>query len=91
MNYTIFVICLIVQCLKESLVKALGIGIGFEVGRLDFHVQTVDLSASETVLNTTVHIDGQLSQEWMFEEAMLEDHCVVVAVKSTPEQQVCSV
>ncbi|XP_041357277.1 uncharacterized protein LOC121374296 [Gigantopelta aegis] len=74
-------------CLKESLVKALGIGIGFEVGRLDFHIQTVDLLPNQTVLSSSVHIDGQLSQDWTFEETLLDNHCVAVAVKSSPEQQ----
>lgn len=69
------------QCLKESLVKALGTGIGFEVGRLNFYLKK-DVSEMDLVSNTSVEIDGSVVQDWTFHETMIEDHCVAVAIKS---------
>lgn len=68
------------QCLKESYVKALGIGIGFTLQRLDFHV-TSEVLVGRTVCDTQVYVDGTLQQDWRFEETMLDDkHGVAVAL-----------
>ncbi|KAK6172475.1 hypothetical protein SNE40_016115 [Patella caerulea] len=69
-------------CLKESVVKTLGIGIGYEFGKLDFRIQTTDLQPNHIVQDTTVHIEGKLDTDWSFEETMLEDHCAVVAIRN---------
>lgn len=68
-------------CLKESYVKALGIGIGFEIRRLNFNIPCKVLNESEVVTNTTVRVDGILDQHWTFEEQLLPDHCIAVAIK----------
>ncbi|XP_071087387.1 L-aminoadipate-semialdehyde dehydrogenase-phosphopantetheinyl transferase-like [Haliotis cracherodii] len=67
-------------CLKESYVKAIGTGIGFEVSRLDFHVSTEKLSMNRMVRDTSVYLDGKKQTDWLFEETMLDaDHCVAIA------------
>ncbi|XP_060064363.1 L-aminoadipate-semialdehyde dehydrogenase-phosphopantetheinyl transferase-like isoform X1 [Ylistrum balloti] len=66
-------------CLKESYVKALGVGIGFEVGRLNFDLTTRNIDSNVTT-DTTLKIDGTPMSEWAFEEQLLGNHCVAVAV-----------
>lgn len=71
------------QCLKESYVKTLGIGIGFEVQRLNFSLKN-DLSEDGEVINTTtLKVDSQPDGEWTFEEFLLDNHCVTVALNKT--------
>ncbi|KAK7489887.1 hypothetical protein BaRGS_00018909 [Batillaria attramentaria] len=70
-------------CLKESFVKALGTGIGFEVARLNFNTVSDNLVADHITRSTTLRVDGAPVSNWLFEETMLEDHCVAVA--SRPE------
>ncbi|ESO94018.1 hypothetical protein LOTGIDRAFT_104452, partial [Lottia gigantea] len=69
-------------CLKESIVKALGVGIGFEIGKLEFTLPTRDLSTSKISYDTTVKIEGKPDPQWSFEETMLGDHCVAVAIRN---------
>lgn len=70
-------------CLKESYVKALGIGIGFEVKRLNFKISS-DLAANEgTVTTTTLEVDGQYAKDWTFEETLVDNHCIAVARQSS--------
>lgn len=75
-------------CLKESYVKALGIGIGFEVGRLNFNLPTVKIDNGVTT-DTTLKIDGRAMPDWHFEEHFLDNHSIAVAVsknnKTSPE------
>ncbi|KAI8798271.1 L-aminoadipate-semialdehyde dehydrogenase-phosphopantetheinyl transferase [Biomphalaria glabrata] len=68
-------------CLKESLVKTLGTGIGFDVSRLNFQLKTAEVRDSLMVRDTQVEIDDEPALEWHFEETMLEDHCVAVAIQ----------
>lgn len=75
-------------CLKESYVKALGVGIGFEVGRLHFHIKE-NLSASHPTSSSTVSVDDVPENGWTFEEMMLDDfHCVAVATRQESDSQV---
>ncbi|KAL3879993.1 hypothetical protein ACJMK2_032265 [Sinanodonta woodiana] len=68
-------------CLKESYVKALGIGIGFEVERLNFDLVT-PLLQEDIVTDTTLCVDGKLQADWKFEEYIVDNHCIAVARKS---------
>ncbi len=68
-------------CLKESYVKAVGVGIGMDLLSLDFGVKEA-LNGSDILTSTTLSISGQLEKDWRFEEQMLDDkHCVCVALK----------
>ena len=71
------------QCLKESYVKALGIGIGFEVKRLNFMIKTKDLKACTQANNTELKVDDKHLNDWTFEEEVLDNHCIAVAVHNT--------
>lgn len=67
------------QCLKESVVKALGEGIGFGLDRLEFHLNSYPLTNDQNVTDTVFYLDGKVNQFWTFEETLLNsDHCVVV-------------
>lgn len=68
-------------CLKEGLVKALGVGIGFELKRVSFDLKTPVLSSSSITQDTMVMIDGKYDKEWCFLESMLDkNHSVAIAL-----------
>lgn len=69
-------------CLKESYVKALGIGIGFEVQRLNFQLYT-PLEDTHPVCNTTLRVDSAEATDWTFQETSLDNHCIAVALHHT--------
>ncbi|XP_052795486.1 L-aminoadipate-semialdehyde dehydrogenase-phosphopantetheinyl transferase-like [Mya arenaria] len=66
-------------CLKESYVKALGVGIGFEVKRLNFDLHDPLTEEGKMVTSTTLHVDGEGTRGWGFQETLLEGHCIAVA------------
>lgn len=69
-------------CLKESYVKALGVGIGFDLQRIDFHIYTPMLAAGERTSNTQLHVDGCHDCSWRFEETRIDnDHYVAIATQ----------
>ncbi|XP_078602362.1 L-aminoadipate-semialdehyde dehydrogenase-phosphopantetheinyl transferase-like [Branchiostoma floridae x Branchiostoma japonicum] len=69
-------------CLKESYVKALGVGIGFELQRIDFHLKTLQVSPGEVAQDTQVYIDGTHQPGWLFQESVLDNtHCTAVAIQ----------
>lgn len=73
-------------CLKESYVKALGVGIGFEISRLDFTLNSFDLQPFNPLTSTTLKVDGQEQEDWIFEEHYLDNHCLAVAYKKSPSE-----
>lgn len=65
-------------CLKESYVKAVGVGIGMDLLSLDFGISQ---PLSGIVTSTQLEIKGKIENEWKFEEQLLDDqHCVCVAL-----------
>lgn len=67
-------------CLKEGVVKALGVGIGFELQRVSFQLNARELATNSITQNTQVKIDGILDDQWQFEETLLDSsHSVAVA------------
>ncbi|XP_046740379.1 L-aminoadipate-semialdehyde dehydrogenase-phosphopantetheinyl transferase [Diprion similis] len=73
--------------LKESYVKAIGVGIAMDLSRISFKINS-PLVAGPLVTDTELYLDG-MKQNWLFEESLLDsDHCVSVALqenKSAPE------
>ncbi|KAL8587657.1 hypothetical protein ACOMHN_045346 [Nucella lapillus] len=70
-------------CLKESVLKAMGTGIAYDLSTLDFNTGGTDVSPEKVTCSTTLKMDGQPSSDWRFEETMLEDeHCIAVALRS---------
>lgn len=82
----------ILQCLKESYVKALGVGIGFSLQRLSFHVTDTQLYKEKFTRSTLLYVDGCLLTNWEFEETMLDDnHCVAVSMGPAINKEACIV
>ncbi|XP_021952380.1 L-aminoadipate-semialdehyde dehydrogenase-phosphopantetheinyl transferase isoform X2 [Folsomia candida] len=77
MNFTRF------WCLKESYVKAIGVGIVIDLRTVDFNTKT-DLSfesdGPKLATDTVVKVNGCLETEWSFEERCLDDETHLVAV-----------
>ncbi|XP_071847489.1 L-aminoadipate-semialdehyde dehydrogenase-phosphopantetheinyl transferase-like isoform X2 [Apostichopus japonicus] len=65
-------------CLKESYIKTIGLGLGFDLARLDFHVKSQRLEVGETVSDTELYVDGMLvSPKWIFQETRLSENYYV--------------
>ncbi|CAL8100195.1 unnamed protein product [Orchesella dallaii] len=65
-------------CLKESYVKAVGVGIVIDLRSIDF--TTKSELGGDLVTDTTIKVNGVPSPEWKFEERFLDDlHIVTVA------------
>ncbi|XP_058810257.1 L-aminoadipate-semialdehyde dehydrogenase-phosphopantetheinyl transferase [Phymastichus coffea] len=72
--------------LKESYVKAVGLGLKIDLCQLNFDIHS-DLSIDNITTNTSLYINNAL-QAWKFEESLLDPlHCVIVALKRTTLQE----
>ncbi|XP_009275233.1 PREDICTED: L-aminoadipate-semialdehyde dehydrogenase-phosphopantetheinyl transferase [Aptenodytes forsteri] len=60
--------------LKESFLKAVGVGIGFNLQRIEFNVSPLQLEIGKVYKETKMLLDGDKEEEWMFEETRLDDH-----------------
>ncbi|RVE47416.1 hypothetical protein evm_007926 [Chilo suppressalis] len=70
-------------CLKESYVKNTGFGITVPLQEISFVMKTLKLEAGQFVTDTVLYERGNLKNEWLFEEVLLDDkHCVAVSIKS---------
>ncbi|KXJ19447.1 L-aminoadipate-semialdehyde dehydrogenase-phosphopantetheinyl transferase [Exaiptasia diaphana] len=68
-------------CLKESYVKAVGVGIGHDLQAIEFNLQTQKLSKQMITCDSALCLNGQKVDNWTFEETKLDDlHQVAVAV-----------
>lgn len=66
-------------CLKESYVKAVGVGIGINLQALDFVILQ---PLHGVVTSTTLKIENVADDAWYFEEQLIDEkHCVCVASK----------
>ena len=63
--------------------KALGVGIGFEVKRLNFLINGELSSTGKTIDTTHLEVDGEFTTQWSFEETLLDNHCIAVAETSS--------
>ncbi|KAM9801178.1 L-aminoadipate-semialdehyde dehydrogenase-phosphopantetheinyl transferase [Neosynchiropus ocellatus] len=67
--------------LKESFIKAIGTGLGFNLQRVEFHLPTEALTPGRPLRRTRMHLDEEEDSDWLFEESLLdEDHHVAVAL-----------
>lgn len=65
-------------CLKESYVKAVGVGIVIDLRSIDF--KTSSQIGPDLVTDTTIKVNGVPSPQWKFEERFLDEvHIVTVA------------
>ncbi|XP_073194696.1 L-aminoadipate-semialdehyde dehydrogenase-phosphopantetheinyl transferase isoform X3 [Lepidochelys kempii] len=67
--------------LKESFIKAIGIGIGFNLQRIEFNASPLQLEVGDVYKETKMLLDGDKEEGWTFEETRLDDlHHVAVAL-----------
>ncbi|XP_034023624.1 L-aminoadipate-semialdehyde dehydrogenase-phosphopantetheinyl transferase [Thalassophryne amazonica] len=67
--------------LKESYIKAIGTGLGFNLQRAEFHLSTEPLMPGYTLRQTKMLLDEEEQEDWIFEESLLDtDHHVAVAL-----------
>lgn len=67
--------------LKESFIKAIGTGLGFNLQRVEFHLPSEPLTQDRVLRQTKMHLDEEEEEDWVFEESLLDtDHHVAVAL-----------
>ncbi|XP_054458551.1 L-aminoadipate-semialdehyde dehydrogenase-phosphopantetheinyl transferase [Anoplopoma fimbria] len=67
--------------LKESFIKAIGTGLGFNLQRVEFHLPSEPLTQKHVLRQTKMHLDEEEEDDWVFEESLLDaDHHVAVAL-----------
>ncbi|XP_028275454.1 L-aminoadipate-semialdehyde dehydrogenase-phosphopantetheinyl transferase [Parambassis ranga] len=67
--------------LKESFIKAIGTGLGFNLQRVEFHLTSETLTQARPLRQTKMHLDEEEEDDWVFEESLLDaDHHVAVAL-----------
>ncbi|CAG8444391.1 2282_t:CDS:2 [Cetraspora pellucida] len=71
-------------CLKESYVKAVGIGLALDLRTIEFHFsdkeERTNLSENKKTLRTKLYINNELEHKWKFEELYLDNlHCVAIS------------
>ncbi|KAL6116241.1 aasdhppt [Pungitius sinensis] len=67
--------------LKESFIKAIGTGLGFNLQRVEFHLSPEPLSQTCALRQTKMLLDEEEEDNWVFEESLLDaDHHVAVAL-----------
>ncbi|KAL4657339.1 L-aminoadipate-semialdehyde dehydrogenase-phosphopantetheinyl transferase [Arapaima gigas] len=72
--------------LKESFIKAIGIGVGFDLHRLEFHVSPMHMQQGCVYRETRMCVDSKENTGWVFEESLLDqDHHVAVALGKAEE------
>uniref|UniRef100_A0A5F9DIC8 L-aminoadipate-semialdehyde dehydrogenase-phosphopantetheinyl transferase n=1 Tax=Oryctolagus cuniculus TaxID=9986 RepID=A0A5F9DIC8_RABIT len=59
--------------LKESYIKAIGVGLGFELQRLEFEISPLNLDIGQVYKETRLFLDGEEEKEWAFEVPSLDD------------------
>ena len=68
--------------LKESFIKAIGVGLGFELQWLEFDISPLNLGIGQVYKETLLFLDGEEEKEWAFEESKRnEHHFVAVALR----------
>ncbi|XP_019886643.2 L-aminoadipate-semialdehyde dehydrogenase-phosphopantetheinyl transferase [Ooceraea biroi] len=72
--------------LKESYVKALGVGITVDLRKIDFRTNS-SLREGLITTDTDLYTDA-IQQDWLFEETLLDSqHCVAVAISRENENR----
>ncbi|XP_044753855.1 L-aminoadipate-semialdehyde dehydrogenase-phosphopantetheinyl transferase [Coccinella septempunctata] len=75
-------------CLKESYVKATGVGLNLNLLRMNFEIKQKTLCRNEIVNDTVLYVDGE-KVNWEFHEMLLDDnHCAAVAMAGSNTSKV---
>ncbi|XP_022416226.1 L-aminoadipate-semialdehyde dehydrogenase-phosphopantetheinyl transferase isoform X2 [Monodon monoceros] len=70
--------------LKESFIKAIGVGLGFELQRLEFDISPLNLDIGQVYKETRLFLDGEEEKEWAFEESKIDEHHFVAVALRKP-------
>uniref|UniRef100_A0A8C9KU00 holo-[acyl-carrier-protein] synthase n=1 Tax=Panthera tigris altaica TaxID=74533 RepID=A0A8C9KU00_PANTA len=73
------------EALKESFIKALGVGLGFELQRLEFDISPLNLDIGQVYKETRLFLDGEEEKEWAFEESKIDEHHFVAVALRKPD------
>ncbi|CAN8004259.1 unnamed protein product, partial [Ixodes hexagonus] len=74
--------------LKESFVKAEGVGLGINLQRLNFVCKTPEVRVGSLTKDTELYFDGRLLTDWLFQETLLDEkHCVCTALHVRTESK----
>ncbi|XP_034081526.1 L-aminoadipate-semialdehyde dehydrogenase-phosphopantetheinyl transferase isoform X2 [Gymnodraco acuticeps] len=57
--------------LKESFIKAIGTGLGFNLQRVEFHLAPEPLTQKHVLRQTKMHLDEEEEEDWIFESRFL--------------------
>ncbi|XP_028817879.1 L-aminoadipate-semialdehyde dehydrogenase-phosphopantetheinyl transferase [Denticeps clupeoides] len=60
--------------LKESFIKAIGTGLGFNLQRAEFHVAPLAMVEGQLYRQSRLHLDEEEEDDWVFEECLLDKH-----------------
>ena len=71
--------------LKESFIKAIGVGLGFEMQRLEFDVSPLNMDIGQVYKETCLILDGEEEKEWAFEESKIDEHHFVAVAVRKPD------
>ncbi|XP_015707709.1 L-aminoadipate-semialdehyde dehydrogenase-phosphopantetheinyl transferase [Coturnix japonica] len=71
--------------LKESFLKAIGVGIGFNLQRIEFNVSPLQMEIGKVYNETQMLLDGEKEEEWTFEETRLDDYHHIAVALGKPE------
>uniref|UniRef100_A0A8D0G0E8 L-aminoadipate-semialdehyde dehydrogenase-phosphopantetheinyl transferase n=1 Tax=Strix occidentalis caurina TaxID=311401 RepID=A0A8D0G0E8_STROC len=76
--------------LKESFLKAIGVGIGFNLQRIEFNVSPLQLEVGKVYKETKMLLDGDKEEEWTFEVRSIEIYFFNNNKQSQHHKVVCS-
>ncbi|KAJ8985426.1 hypothetical protein NQ317_017056 [Molorchus minor] len=75
-------------CLKESYVKAVGVGITVNLGDISFKINSKYLNKYYINKDTELYVKGN-KLDWVFEEMLIDDeHCVSVALSKNTDKDI---
>lgn len=62
-----------IKALKESFIKAIGTGLGFNLQRAEFHLSPEAPTLHRVVRQTRMYLDEEEEPDWMFEVSPPEE------------------
>ncbi|XP_053543401.1 L-aminoadipate-semialdehyde dehydrogenase-phosphopantetheinyl transferase [Ictalurus punctatus] len=76
--------------LKESFIKAIGSGLGFNLQRVEFHILPNQMQEGRVFCQTKMHLDEEEDEDWTFEECLLDEHHHVAVALGKPDGSVAN-
>ncbi|KAB5550081.1 hypothetical protein PHYPO_G00049610 [Pangasianodon hypophthalmus] len=76
--------------LKESFIKAIGSGLGFNLQRVEFHISPNQMQEGRVFCQTKMHLDEEEEEDWTFEECLLDVHHHVAVALGKPNGSIPS-